>query len=140
MGMWGLLTLRYDPVSADDEKGMPIIVVDFIPFQAPYININLYKEARKEFTLEEWVDVLINTIGLNHERYSFRQKLVFLTRLVPLVEGNVNLMEFGPRATGKTYVYRHVSHYTATILGYSQEEMLARRCYSIILGQRFLEK
>jgi len=117
MGMWGLLTLRYDSASTEGERGTPIIVVDFIPFQAPYIDVNLYEEARREFTLKEWVDVLINTIGLNHERYSFRQKLVFLTRLVPLVEGNMNLMEFGPRATGKTYVYRHVSHYTRIFSG-----------------------
>ena len=117
MGMWGLITLRYDPSAVDEEGATPIIVVDFIPFQAPAIDFNLFKEARREFTLEEWVDVLINTIGLNHERYSFRQKLVLLTRLVPLVEGNVNLMEFGPRATGKTYIYRHVSHYTRIFSG-----------------------
>ena len=117
MGMWGLITLRYDPSAVDEEGATPIIVVDFIPFQAPAIDFNLFKEARREFTLEEWVDVLINTIGLNHERYSFRQKLVLLTRLVPLVEGNVNLMEFGSRATGKTYIYRHVSHYTRIFSG-----------------------
>lgn len=117
MGMWGLITLRYDPSAVDEEDATPIIVVDFIPFQAPAIDFNLFKEARREFTLEEWVDVLINTIGLNHERYSFRQKLVLLTRLIPLVEGNVNLMEFGPRATGKTYIYRHVSHYTRIFSG-----------------------
>ncbi len=117
MGMWGLITLRYDPSAVDEEGATPIIVVDFIPFQAPAIDFNLFKEARREFTLEEWVDVLINTIGLNHERYSFRQKLVLLTRLIPLVEGNVNLMEFGPRATGKTYIYRHVSHYTRIFSG-----------------------
>lgn len=117
MGMWGLLTLRYDLASVDDEEGTPITVVDFIPFQAPVIDVNLYREARREFTLNEWVDVLINTIGLNHERYSFRQKLVFLTRLIPLIEGNVNLMEFGPRATGKTYMYRHASYYTRIFSG-----------------------
>ena len=117
MGMWGLITLRYDPSAVDEEGATPIIVVDFIPFQAPAIDFNLFKDARREFTLEEWVDVLINTIGLNHERYSFRQKLVLLTRLIPLVEGNVNLMEFGPRATGKTYIYRHVSHYTRIFSG-----------------------
>jgi len=117
MGMWGLITLSYDPSVVDEEGATPIIVVDFIPFQAPAIDFNLFKEARREFTLEEWVDTLINTIGLNHERYSFRQKLVLLTRLIPLVEGNVNLMEFGPRATGKTYIYRHVSHYTRIFSG-----------------------
>ena len=115
MGVWGLITLRYDRSLADDAT--PIIVVDFIPFQAPAMDYGLFSEARREFTLEEWVDVLINTVGLNHERYSFRQKLVLLSRLVPLIEGNVNLMEFGPRATGKTYIYRHVSHYTRIFSG-----------------------
>jgi len=59
----------------------------------------------------------MNTIGLNHERYTPRQKLVFLSRLVPLIEGNVTLMEFGPRATGKTYLYRNMSYYAHVISG-----------------------
>jgi len=117
MGIWGLITLRYDPSAVGEEEGTPIIVTDFIPFQAPMIDVRLFREARQEFTLEEWVDVLVNTIGLNHERYSFRQKLVLLSRLVPLIEGNISLMEFGPRATGKTYIYRHVSHYTRIFSG-----------------------
>jgi ATP-dependent Lon protease len=93
------------------------VVSDFIPFQAPNPDPKIVEEARPHFTLEEWVDALVNTIGLDPTVYSFRQKLLLLTRLVPVVEGNVNLAEFGPRQTGKTYLYRHVSSYARIISG-----------------------
>jgi ATP-dependent Lon protease len=108
-GMWGLVSLVYSPDSAPANM-TPILIQEFIPFQCPTRDIKPFQEARDEFTFEEWLDLLINTVGLNHERYNLRQKLVFLTRLLPLIECNVNLMEFGPKQTGKTYLYRNVSY------------------------------
>ena len=117
-GMWGLITLK----KSIDEKevfGKPIsvVVTDFKPFQAPDTNPKILEEARECFTLEEWLDILINTIGLDPAVYTFRQKLLLLSRLIPLVEGNVNMVEFGPRQTGKTYLYRNVSNYVRIISG-----------------------
>jgi ATP-dependent Lon protease len=112
-GMWGLITLT----RIETEGRASVVVSDFIPFQAPNPDPKIVEEARPHFTLEEWVDVLVNTIGLDPAVYSFRQKLLLLTRLVPVVEGNVNLAEFGPRQTGKTYLYRHVSSYARIISG-----------------------
>ncbi len=121
-GMWGLVTLKYaiDIVPKDSDGNplmTPVLIADFRPFQCSFTDINLFKEARDEFTFDEWLDVLINTLGLNPKVYDRRQKLILLTRLIPLVERNSNLIEFGPRATGKTYLYRNSTYYTRIFAG-----------------------
>ena len=121
-GMWGLVTLRYamDIVPKDNHGNplmTPVLVSDFQPFQCSYTDINLFKEARDEFTFDEWLDVLTNTLGLNPKVYDRRQKIILITRLLPLVERNYNLIEFGPRATGKTYLYRNSTHYVRIFAG-----------------------
>ena len=116
-GMWGLITLEYSPQTAAEGEN-PITVVDFVPFQAPTSDPNIFREGRQYFTFDEWLDVLINTIGYNHRIYSGREKkLALLSRLIPLAEANVNVMEFGPKATGKTFIFRNVSRYTRIIVG-----------------------
>lgn len=122
-GMWGLIKLEYSPETAKkDQFGNfienPIIITNFKPFQAPTRDPKIFKEARQYFTLEEWLDVLINTIGYNHNVYnSLRKKIFLLSRLLPLVEENMHVIEFGPKATGKTYVFRNVSRYSRIIVG-----------------------
>jgi len=115
-GMWGLATMVYSPDTAPPSM-TPTLIQDFIPFQCSVTDVKTFQEARDSFTFEEWLDVLMNTVGLNHERYTPKQRLIFLTRLVPLIECNVNLMEFGPKQTGKTYLYRNVSYYTRIFAG-----------------------
>jgi ATP-dependent Lon protease len=119
-GIWGIASLKYsEPIV--DEKGRPITLPVFIeafkPFHVANIDLKEFIEKRGHFTLDEWIDVLINTIGLNPEVYTPQQKLILISRFIPLVENNVNLMEFGPRATGKTYFYRNISFYTRIISG-----------------------
>jgi ATP-dependent Lon protease len=119
-GIWGIASLKYsEPIV--DEKGRPITLPVFIeafkPFHVANIDLKEFIEKREHFTLDEWIDVLINTIGLNPEVYTPQQKLILISRFIPLVENNVNLMEFGPRATGKTYFYRNISFYTRIISG-----------------------
>ncbi len=119
-GVWGLATLRHaDPIL--DAKGkpitLPVLVEYFQPFHVSNVDLKEFLEKRKYFTLEEWLNILINTIGLNPEIYNERQKLILISRFIPLVENNVNMMEFGPRATGKTYFYRNISFYTRIISG-----------------------
>lgn len=116
-GMWGIITLkRINPIEVFG-RTIGAMVTDFYPFQSPDTDPGILEEARQYFTLDEWVEVLINTIGLDPSVYSPRQKLVLLSRLVPIVEGNVNVAEFGPRQTGKTYLYRNVSNYVRIISG-----------------------
>jgi ATP-dependent Lon protease len=119
-GMWGLITLKRTEASIevlDGSREVSVMVIDFKPFQSPDTDPRIIKEARNCFTLDEWVEVLINTIGLDPGVYSPRQRLLLLSRLVPLIEGNVNIAEFGPRQTGKTYLYRNVSNYVRIISG-----------------------
>jgi ATP-dependent Lon protease len=116
-GMWGLMTLkRVNPIEVWGRE-VSVAVTDFKPFQAPETDPGIIREARGCFTLDEWVSVLINTIGLDPSVYKPKQSLLLLSRLVPLVEGNVNMVEFGPRQTGKTYLYRNVSNYVTIISG-----------------------
>ncbi|MCC6014921.1 MAG: BREX system Lon protease-like protein BrxL, partial [Desulfurococcaceae archaeon] len=117
-GMWGLITLRrLNEVKEVFGRPIGAVVADFYPFQSPDTDPKILEEARQYFTLDEWVEVLINTIGLDPSVYSPRQRIVLLSRLVPVVEGNVNMAEFGPRQTGKTYLYRNVSNYVRIISG-----------------------
>jgi ATP-dependent Lon protease len=116
-GMWGLITLGRNPVQDIDSDAPPAVVENFKPFQVPETDPKMIREAREYFSLEEWIEVLIQTIGLEPNAYSFGQSLVLLSRLIPLVEGNVNLAEFGPRQTGKTFLYRNLSNYVRIIAG-----------------------
>jgi len=98
-GMWGLITLkRSDPIEVFG-RSIAAVVTDFYSFQSPATDPRILEEARQYFTLDEWVEVLMNTIGLDPSVYSPRQRLVLLSRLAPLVEGNVSMAEFGPRQT-----------------------------------------
>ena len=119
-GIWGMATIRHaEPLL--DEKGtkltLPVLIEKFTPFHVSNIDIEDFIKYRQNFTTAEWIDILINTIGLNPKVYTERQKLLLITRFIPVVENNVNMMEFGPRATGKTYFYRNTSFYTRIISG-----------------------
>jgi ATP-dependent Lon protease len=112
-GLWGLAKLQY----VSNVEGGYVTVVGFLPFQIAKLDMKAFMDGRREFTTEEWVDVLISTIGFNPEILPWKKKLVILSRLIPLVEPNVNMMELGPRNTGKTYTYINISHYTRIFSG-----------------------
>lgn len=118
-GMWGIATLKYAPAPAlDDEKPQsPILITDFNPLQYSGIELTEFKEKRKLFNTEEWIIALINTLGLNPEVYTERGKLLLLSRLIPLIEENVNMFELGPRATGKSFLPKNISYYTRLYSG-----------------------
>lgn len=109
-GMWGTAKLRYQRGVLDDETSQtPIMMSEFDPLQYGEIRIEDYKSRREQFSLEEWIDVLMQTLGMNSAAYTERTKLLYISRLVPLVENNVNMMELGPRATGKSFLYKNIS-------------------------------
>lgn len=114
-GIWGLISLAI--TDTGDSNGKQVQLTDFQPFQVPDTDPGLFKEARKHFTFDEWLDTLINTIGLDPTMYGRRQKVLLIARLVSLAESNVNITEFGPKATGKTYMLRNVSNYVRIISG-----------------------
>lgn len=119
-GMWGVGLLIYDPSLRTNHRDVtPVIMDDFEPFQVenPESGIGIFSEARGKFTLEEWVDVIVRSMGLNSNAYTFKQKLLLIARLIPIAESNVNLLELGPRATGKTYTYRELTYYSRIFSG-----------------------
>lgn len=117
-GMWGFATLKYmSDLQTDGLPLSPVVLVKFTPFQASRVNLTEFSQKRNEFTLQEWIEVLINTLGLAPEAYSERARFLLLSRLVPLVEPNTNLIELGPRATGKTYLYRNISYHARVFAG-----------------------
>ena len=116
-GMWGTIDLTYDETEVHNKKIRPFKVTAFTPFQVSVINLDEYIEKRKEFSTDEWIDILINSCGLSPDAMSRRQKLLYLCRCIPLVETNVNMVELGPRETGKTYLYRNISYYAHVLSG-----------------------
>lgn len=116
-GMWGTIDLTYDETEIHNKKIRPFKVTAFTPFQVSVINLDEFIEKRKEFSADEWFDILVNSCGLDPSRMTRRQKLLYLSRCIPLVETNVNMVELGPRETGKTYLYRNISYYARVLSG-----------------------
>lgn len=114
-GVWCILTLAY---FASDERGQtPWIIEDLRPIQISNADLTEYKEASAAFDKNEWMDVLMHTIGLNPEEFTFRTKLLQLSRLVPFVENNYNLIELGPKGTGKSHIFSELSPHGIVISG-----------------------
>ncbi len=111
VGAWGQLTIEYDSnyQHVVDGKRYPFNVLDFVPFQLTRINLDDYTELRRQFTFDEWLDLMVESIGFASENLGREVKLLMMLRLVPFVESNYNLIELGPRETGKTYTYRNTS-------------------------------
>ena len=107
---WGILELRWErDYSIKQSKGT-IKLINYMPFCPYTVDLNFYREARKRFTTQEWIDVLITAVDYNPDGYeSETNKLYFLRRLLPFVERRVNLIELAPKGTGKSYVYQKIS-------------------------------
>lgn len=115
-GVWGVGELFYVPPDENGNKGQ-VWMRDLEPFQIGSIDIEYYKQARKRFSLEEWIDLLVSSMGFNPAVHTARQKLLLLTRIVPLVEPRTNLVELAPKGTGKSFVFDNVSRYARVIGG-----------------------
>jgi ATP-dependent Lon protease len=116
-GAWGTSTLEYDNNYKIGGRIYPFVMTEFKPFQITRVSLDDYIEKRRLFSTTEWLDLLMNTIGFNPSFYTLRQKLLYLLRLVPFVEKNYNMIELGPRETGKTYTYRNTSSRSFVISG-----------------------
>lgn len=116
-GMWGTITLTYDETEVHNKKIRPFKAIEFTPFQISMIDVREFIEKRKLFSDAEWLDILTNSFGLNPGRMNRREKLLYLSRAIPLVETNHNMIELGPRETGKTYLFRNVSYYAHVLSG-----------------------
>ena len=111
--MWGLVRLERN----EDSTKFPVIIGKFSPMQVSADEMDDFIAKRAEFTRDEWLDLLINSIGLNPDKFDFRQKLLILLRVIPHCEINYNLIELGPRETGKSYTYNELSPYSLLVAG-----------------------
>ncbi|MEM2760336.1 MAG: BREX system Lon protease-like protein BrxL [Nitrososphaerales archaeon] len=118
-GMWGIATLKYMPQEDNGQATdtSPILMTRFTPFQVTNVSLHDFASKRRRFSRDEWIQIILRSIGLNPDAYNDHQKMLLLCRLVPLVEPNSNILELGPKATGKTYLYRNISYYTRVISG-----------------------
>jgi len=118
-GIWALVDLRYDPEFQAAGATRPFVIERLKPIQQPTTEMEQYVAARAAFSRNEWLDALLRTIGLEPTLPDFthRKKMLYLMRLVPMVETNYNLLELGPRGTGKSYVYREISPFAILISG-----------------------
>jgi ATP-dependent Lon protease len=115
-GVWGIGELQYVPPSIYGEKGQ-VWMRSFKPFQIHSIDVNYFAECRHYFDTHEWIDLMVSSIGFNPLALTERQKIVLLTRIIPLIEPRVNMVELAPKGTGKSFVYDNLSRYARVIGG-----------------------
>lgn len=116
-GMWGLGTLRYVPPDGEDVKKGQIWMVEFKAFQTPGVDLDYFRDSRKHFEVDEWIDLLVSSCQFNPDVHRLSQKLLLLSRIIPLVEPRVNITELAPKGTGKSFVFDNISRYAAVIPG-----------------------
>lgn len=115
-----ILSVMGDPLKSSKKKKQDeslIQIRKLTPIQMPHVDINELKQGRKVFTKEEWIDVLLRSIGMEPDTLKEREKWLLLLRMVPLVENNFNLCELGPRSTGKSHLYKEISPNSILVSG-----------------------
>ena len=114
-GIWCIAALEYMP--SEDKNQCPWVLESLKPIQLSHFDRELYLESRKQFSTEEWIDLLIQSMGFNPEMFGTRNKLFQLMRLIPYCERNYNLMELGPKGTGKSHIYSEFSPHGILLSG-----------------------
>ena len=115
-GIWCIVQLEYDFIE-EDKNSSPIKIRKLTPVQMPHVDINELKNGRKEFDKNEWISVILRSIGMEPDNFTYREKWLLLARMIPLVENNFNLCELGPRSTGKSHVYKEISPNSILVSG-----------------------
>lgn len=116
-GIWCIVQLEYEYNEEDKKNGCPIQIRKLTPIQMPHVDIEELKAGRKAFTKDEWIDILLRSIGMEPDELSYREKWLLITRMLPLVENNFNLCELGPRSTGKSHLYKEISPNSILVSG-----------------------
>lgn len=116
-GIWAQIDLRHQFDDSARGKRSPFWIDEIKPIQLGFFNFDDYCASRSGLNSDQWVDLLIRSIGLEPSFFSRRLKLLFLTRLIPLCESNFNLVELGPRGTGKSFAFQEISPYAILLTG-----------------------
>lgn len=143
---WGMIELGYQPPDDNITPKLPgrIRLISFRNFCPYSIDIDFYKDARKEFTVSEWIDILLGAVDYNASGYkSEEEKLTMLTRLLPFVEKRLNLIELAPKGTGKSYLFGQVSRFAWLVSGgnMSRAKMfydISKRSDGLVTGNDFI--
>ncbi len=115
-GIWCIVQLEYEYIE-EDKGASPIHIRKLTPIQMPHVDINELKQGRKAFTKDEWICVMLRSIGMEPDTLSEREKWLLIARMLPLVENNFNLCELGPRSTGKSHLYKEISPNSILVSG-----------------------
>ena len=115
-GIWCIVQLEYEYIE-EEKNDCPIHIRKLTPIQMPHVDLEELKRGRKNFTKDEWIDVLLRSIGMEPDTLSYREKWLLITRMLPLVENNFNLCELGPRSTGKSHLYKEISPNSILVSG-----------------------
>ena len=116
-GIWCIIQLDYEFVEEEKKNGFPIKIRKLDPIQMPHVDIEELKAARKNYTKEEWIDIMLRSIGMEPSVLEPRVKWLLIARMLPLVENNFNLCELGPRSTGKSHLYKEISPNSILVSG-----------------------
>lgn len=115
-GIWCIVQMEYYYDEADKNRS-PFLIHELTPIQMPSLDFDEVKEARENFTDDEWIDVVLRSVGMEPSQFDKRVKWLHLARLIPLVENNYNLVELGPRGTGKLHIYKEISPNSILVSG-----------------------
>lgn len=137
-GIWAEVSLRYDDSFIFRGQNRPFFVDGIRPIQLSNRNVESFIEARRRFTRDQWLDLLMRSMGYepNHPYYTKRRKFHYMLRLLPFVEKNFNSVELGPRGTGKSFVYQQMSPYCHLVSG--GQATTAQMFVNLSSGQRGL--
>ncbi len=116
-GIWAQVDIRHQYDEEASGKRSPFWIDSLKPIQIASFDLEEYRTCREAFSTDEWIDLLLRTIGMEPAHFDRRLKLLFLVRLLPLCENNYNLVELGPRGTGKSYAYQELSPYSILLTG-----------------------
>lgn len=114
-GIWCIIDMEY--LYDENAKGSPFTISSLKPIQMPATDLEEYIEGRKHFTLDEWIEVICRSVGVEPSNLDENTRWHLVARMIPFVENNYNICELGPRGTGKSYVYDELSPYSILISG-----------------------
>jgi len=116
-GIWAIIDVSYHPDILHHGAVRPFVIDELRPIELAVAGLDEIRENRQHFSRDEWIDVLLRSLGFDPAKFNKRLKMLQLCRLIPLVENNYNYVELGPRGTGKSYVYREISPYSILVSG-----------------------
>ena len=116
-GAWGVFKIVYDDSYVMRKRLYPFVVTEFRPMQITGIDVDTWINRRAQFTNDEWLDLMITSIGFDPDCLSLEEKMLYMVRMIPFVEANVNFVELGPPETGKTYAYQSLSSHGFVVSG-----------------------